>query len=136
MLAFALGVVSDEFVDCLAEGGDADVCRELYPERLTPEEEALIEIDQPGTSTSALPGICSMCDPNTQWCDGSSCINFTPAEQAEWQQQWATVTATGAAPAGRVATSATPPSAAWVKYALAGAAGLAVVALLLLKRRK
>src|SRR5262249_36290195 len=109
----------------------------LYPEtpdRLTPEEEALIEIDQPGTSTSALPDVCSSCNPNTQWCDGSNCIDFTPAEQAQWQQQWSAYTPTGAAPPGRVATAPSPPSGLRSKLPLIlGAVGVAVVAFLLLR---
>jgi hypothetical protein len=47
-----LGTVSQDFMDCMAEGGDRDVCTLLHPPipdapGLTSEEEASIEIDSP-----------------------------------------------------------------------------------------
>lgn len=105
MLQFSpLGSVSDDFVDCLAEGGDADVCRQLHP--ATPDAPTTSPIMTAEEQQIASSHACDVCDPNTQWCDGTQCIPFTVEEQAQW--------AAAGKPPGQIVVKASPVKASLI----------------------
>jgi hypothetical protein len=64
--------LDDAYQDCVSARGYGDpACTPLY---VSPDEAPI------ATATSHP---CDFCNSTTQWCDGSRCIPFTSAEQAE-----------------------------------------------------
>lgn len=74
------GAVSDDFVDCMAEHNDLEMCRELYPATEGPVPLTVAE------QQVAASRACDFCNPDTQWCDGTQCIEFTAEERAQWTE--------------------------------------------------
>jgi hypothetical protein len=117
-----LGQSGNEYMECVAEHGPQDpVCGAIY------ERERQYGSQNPVDAQAAVNRICDTCGTD-KWCDGAQCIPFTAAEQAEYQ-------ASGALPPLAVAR---PKPAGLIpgvsNKTLAISAGLAIAALLLLRR--
>lgn len=117
-----LGLTDNAYMECVAEHGANDpICGEIYA------QERQYASQNPVDAQAAANRICDTCGTD-KWCDGTQCIPFTAEEQAAYQT-------TGALPPLAVTipkpTSLIPGVS---NKALAIGAGLAVAALLLLRR--